>query len=59
MPLTSPTKGVLDSPVLVKGLDMPQEHSELYDNFDIYHEMLDCSQGEEDDSALCDEGIKS
>ena len=41
----------------MKGLETPCERSDLYDNFDIYHEMLNSDNI--DDTALCDEGILS
>ena len=62
----SPTRSILESPLLAQGLETPCENTELYDNFDIYHEMLlgdNSAEQEErgdDDSALCgEEGIKS
>lgn len=40
-PLT-PNKGFLEAPQLAKGLlDTPCENSELYDDFDIFHEMIE------------------
>ena len=54
---------MLESPALLKGLETPCERSELYDNFDIHHEML-MSENEnehenEDDSDFYDENVKS
>ena len=40
------------------GMETPCERTELYDNFDIYHEML-MSENAKDESSFCDEGIKS
>ena len=67
--MLSPTRSILESPLLLQGLETYWENSELYDNFDIYHEMLlgDISSdhmeergGDDGDSALCgDDNIKS
>ena len=50
---------MLESPALLKGLETPCERSELYDNFDIHHEMLMSENENEDDSDFYDENMKS
>ena len=54
--LTS-VKGI-ESQTLLKGLETPKERSELYDNFDIYHESLINSSAKLSPKGE-DEGIKS
>ena len=60
--MLSPARGILESPLLTKGLENPCENTDLYDNYDIYHEMLNPeseTDQDNDDSALYEEGCKT
>ena len=38
--------------MMIKGLETPKERSELYDNFDIHHDMPSMSGSQSDDDVL-------